>query len=831
MGAHPIYCALRYGGIWNDVTVDVHQPAALRATRGAQDETGGLKSSTLALTFVDITTSYPRYDPDHPLSPLYGIAGRNTRMLLGSLVAVEGFESATPVVARTDAGTAFWTRSTTDAHTGTWSLRAGTVGNSQVSDVTLATPATANAIQFWYKVSSQDPGDGLQVLVDGVSQYVNLAGITGWLQLTVPCLPGGTVRFRYTKDAAGSAGADTAWIDDVTYYQSRAFVETSSWEPDQSLNYALGKGFRSTDVGGSGLLQRVGRWKQSLRSPVYLQISSRVTAGRLLGYWPCEDPAGSTGLTNTVPGGPPGLATNVQYASGADFSGSDPVLKLTATGKVSGRFLKPTGTPNGWQLSWAFQLGATPAALTPVLTWTTSNGYRWYFLVDAVGWTVQAWSPDGLTTLMSTGSVWNFDPVTRATAFRMKVSAAAGTVTVEPAWYMQDAPTVYGLTTTFAGTAGNLLGWGESGNAVTDGMTFGHVYAVSGITDDLQDYNTLQAFNGYKLERAADRFSRLMAYYGLGAQLVGNAVDTQPMGPQKSGRLYELLKEIQATEDGPMYDSESRSAIVFRTRASMYNQAAALTLTRAQLAPPFKKKTDDLVTGNRVTARNAAGGEYTFEVTTGLGSTQDPPNGAGLYEQTADVSVADVADLDEIAGWFAYKWSDTSARYPQVTIDCNAQPSLEGPAGLVGIGDRIVLSDVAPGGVGLIVLGIQETWTTKFVRMITFVCGPDTMYQVGAYDAATSLWDSATTTLAVARDAVQTAWSITSTDPSDAWSTVTPYGWIVEGETMTVTAMSAPAGTGPVTQTATVTRGTNGVPKPHPAGAVINVSPTSRWAR
>lgn len=837
MAAHPLFCALRVGSVWQDVSADVHQGNAVRVVRGAKDESGGLTAAKAELRLLDLATAAPAYDPDHPLSALYGLVGQNTRMIVGLDLVTETFEAVTPVVPRTDAGTAFWTRSNTDAHTGAWSLKAGTVGNSQVSDVTLTTPAGATACVFWYKVSSQDPGDGLQVLVDGVNLIVNLAGVTSWLQIATKCNPGGSIRFRYTKDAAGSAGADTAWIDDVRYYNSRAVVEASSWKPDEELGFhpqtpGPGLGSRWTDLQGEGILRRIGQWKDALRSPVYRQITSRIPAGRLLGYWPGEDKAGSTGLTNALPGGQPGFASGVTYAGGEQLSGTDALIKLGATSKLSGRFVKPTGTVNGWQISFAFKLDAAAPSLGQVITWTTSNGYRYFLNVSATQYQVQCLAPDGVTYLdnVLVGFSGSGDPSAQGVVFRIKCTATAGTVSLETAWYSQDFPTPFGITDTFTGTTGYLLSWAAAGNPAMDGATFGQVYAVAGGTDDLQDYNTLNAFNGYRGELAGYRFLRLLGYFGIYAEVLGNVADTQPMGPQRPDRLIELLKEIQRTEDGPLFDMAWRTGLYLRARASMLNQAAKLTLTKAQCAQPLAKVTDDLVSGNRVTVRNRTGGEATFEIVTGPGSTLDAPAGVGLYEQTVDVNVADDADLDELAGRWAYKLSDTTPRYSSVTVDLDAQPGLETAVGLVEIGDRIVLSDVRPGGVGLIVLGYTDAWDTKFRRKWTAVCSPDTLYNPGRYDTAAVKYDSKTSTLAVARDTVQTAWTITTTDLGDVWSTTgVPYGWVVAGETMTVTAMGVASGTGPYTQNATVTRGTNGIVKAHLVGEEIHISPRVRY--
>ncbi|HEY9415615.1 MAG TPA: hypothetical protein VIQ30_12705, partial [Pseudonocardia sp.] len=71
---------------------------------------------------------------------------------------------------------------------------------------------------------------------------------------------------------------------------------------------------------------------------------------------------------------------------------------------------------------------------------------------------------------------------------------------------------------------------------------------------------------------------------------------------------------------------------------------------------------------------------------------------------------------------------------------------------------------------------------------------------------------------------------VTFTDRDDAWSTTAePYDWLVGGERMTVTNMTAPAGSGPWTQTATVVRAVNGVSKAQTAGTSVYLADTKRW--
>ena len=64
---------LGIGGVWTDITRDVHLPDRV-VIRSAQAGTVSPGSCTLTLNNLD-----GRYSPRNPLSPYYGVIGRNTQ--------------------------------------------------------------------------------------------------------------------------------------------------------------------------------------------------------------------------------------------------------------------------------------------------------------------------------------------------------------------------------------------------------------------------------------------------------------------------------------------------------------------------------------------------------------------------------------------------------------------------------------------------------------------------------------------------------------------------------------------------------------------------------
>ena len=102
--------------------------------------------------------------------------------------------------------------------------RSGTIGDQQVSWIETAVEGPVMGELYW-KVSSRANQDFLRFLIDGVEQitYVNnaqtplrISGEADWDEITFAVGPGNhALRWAYTKDGSGSAGADGGWLDGV----------------------------------------------------------------------------------------------------------------------------------------------------------------------------------------------------------------------------------------------------------------------------------------------------------------------------------------------------------------------------------------------------------------------------------------------------------------------------------------------------------------------------------------------------------------------------------------------------------------------------------------
>jgi len=191
--------------------------------------------------------------------------------------------------------------------------------------------------------------------------------------------------------------------------------------------------------------------------------------------------------------------------------------------------------------------------------------------------------------------------------------------------------------------------------------------------------------------------------------------------------------------------------------------------------------------------------------------------------------VADeTTQLEALADWHLAKGTLERPRYESVSVDLLANPGLEASVNAVREGNMIRVTGYEAEPIDLLVVGIVSD-VGAVEHTVTFRTEPYEPYRTGRYDDGVARYDARTSTVNAAQTTTSTAWAVAATDANDVWSTATPYDWIVAGERVTVTGMTAAAGTGPYTQTATVVRSVNGVVKAQAIGNGIHIANARRW--
>lgn len=606
-------------------------------------------------------------------------------------------------------------------------------------------------------------------------------------------------------------------------------AEASVWQPDNTPEYSqsTGRGRAWVAVSAGGVLQRLGRWEDPISSAIRRQIGMYSS---LTGYWPLEDDTGSQVLEQVVAGGQPGAYSGaVTLAGDPGAGGSDATLLVGNPAWIGGAFI--ASSASGYQICFSARLNALPSSAT----------YGTFFLfVDTQGRTYSwQWNNTSYRTVVTDSSGAALDtsviavqPILTWTRYRIKVTVSGGTITYEPAWYTQDAGTPSGITSTFAGTVtGQPKAWSGYGNSFTDGSSFGHVFAVTDTALDLLNSGDARdAFNGYLGERAGYRFNRLAGEAGI-ARYVNNAALSVPMGRQKSGRLLDLLQQCADSDGGIIYDEPLDIALTMRTNYSLINKSVALALTKGvDVAPPLLKLIGDVGTANDITVNNADGTTVRLEQTAGPRSVNAPPSGVGRYRKPLNVNLLTLGHVANRGNWELVQGTLNRPRYKQVVINLLASPSQRSAVNGLRPGDIVSITSQEPDIVYLQVMTIERSGSDMEDKAV-LSCLPADVWFTGKWDDTAWRLDSATTTLGSTVTTTGTSFTFSFTIITDAWSTTgVPYDVIVAGERITVTAMGAVSGSGPWTQTATVTRSVNGVVKALNSGEQIHVFRPYRYS-
>jgi hypothetical protein len=214
-------------------------------------------------------------------------------------------------------------------------------------------------------------------------------------------------------------------------------------------------------------------------------------------------------------------------------------------------------------------------------------------------------------------------------------------------------------------------------------------------------------------------------------------------------------------------------------------------------------------------------------VTGGRLAALPPPSGVGVYDGGGgSLNIAALTDLANTAWWMTHVGTVDEHRLPGIVIDlgnAGLSVTLAEQVAALDLGWRLTIADppswLTPDAISQLAADItEELWTDRRILTITGI--PSSPYHVAQERATTAHADPGTsTTLSTGYSSGATSlvvnltgllWSVSGADY--------PVDINVAGERMTVTAVS---GSGPLTQTMTVTRGVNGVSKAQASGAVV----------
>ncbi|WP_020385879.1 hypothetical protein [Kribbella catacumbae] len=346
------------------------------------------------------------------------------------------------------------------------------------------------------------------------------------------------------------------------------------------------------------------------------------------------------------------------------------------------------------------------------------------------------------------------------------------------------------------------------------------------------------AVQGYAGETAGERMERVAGLADIDLTIVGAVADTSGMGVQFAEPTLAQIRDAEATDLGVLTEARDALELLYRSRASQYNQTPKLTVdySAGQVAPPFEPVDDDANTRNDVTASRRNGDAFRVTKTSGALSILNPPNGVGPYPDEIQVNCESDAQLPTYAAWLLNLGTLDKLRFPTLTVNL-AAPAAAALATAVlatDVGDLIRITNLDAIGIyddlDVLVVGYSET-IGPVVHEITFGLVPADLYAPAVYATSetvgTGRYD--TYSSALVSGVTSSATSLSVSSQRTVWTTTAaslPFDIMIGGERITVTAITG--ATSP--QTFTVTRAVNGVAKSHLALADVSLYPTPRYA-
>lgn len=571
----------------------------------------------------------------------------------------------------------------------------------------------------------------------------------------------------------------------------------------------------------AGLQRRTGRPGAStiLQSPLRREALAAANASVMTAYWPLEDAAGSTQAASGIAGGSPmAVIGALTFASRAIVIGSAPTLVTDSTidvdllGSVAGH--TPTGTI-AYRGLWGITPGsvANSTALVDVLTVGGTNVNQWAVEHVTSGFLRIQGFFNG-TSVYSTGALGFdiFNDADQMIGLNLVQNGADVDWSLFSRHYVGNTLVQGGLNGTFAGTT---VGQAErlwiGRHSGLFGVGVGH--QMLGTSTTLASGTFEAAMAGNRGETAGRRIYRLCAESAMPLEWVGNLANTALMGPQSIDSLETLLAEAVAADGGIWYEPRDALGIAYRTRASLYNQAATLALTygaAGEVAPPLRPQDDDAYTVNDVTVARDGGSSVRDVQQTGPLSILDPPSGVGRYPESVTLNVYADTQLADIASWRLHcgTWDET--RFPQINLNLRrltkeAKTALRLAAAMLDVGDRVTvasppawlpsetISQLAQGFTEVIT---PDEWT------IAVNATPERPWQVLQLESTTGnqgRLDTYGSALLTALTSGGTSVLVTSALPPGLvtppkWSTTsTPYDLELTGEQVTATAVTSNA--------------------------------------
>lgn len=530
-------------------------------------------------------------------------------------------------------------------------------------------------------------------------------------------------------------------------FQGEISVWPQGWDPTGTDVW--------TDVEASGILRRLSQGPASAHSVIYDALTSPLSPN-VRAYWPMEDVSGSTSLASALTSGSAMTFTgSPDFAAYELFPASDPVPDTSGTVYAGG--VAKYDDPSATQIRFFCSIPSDGLVNGTVICSIDQLDYAGAQIFDLYygnlggtghGVTLHAMHSDGVDVGPDLENTYDVRGKRMYISIELQESGAdiARAVRI----YDLDTGISHDVTDTEPGehlTRVTRVQFGPASRSAasphgTTGLSsvpIGHVTVEDTITS-----NTLLGVHLNPVgEAAGRRVQRICDEHGLAFESVGSLDDTVALGNQTKLNPLDLMQEAELADGGMLYESMPMLGLGYRTRNSLCNQDAQLTLNYtgfnlSQVPTPVE---DDRYIQNKITV-TVNGVSQTYEATTGTLSTALPPAGVGVYGTDVTLNLASSTSALSQAAWRVSLGTVDEPRYPQISVNLAHSSFTNNPAlkqAVLGLrqGDRIVVQNppswLPPGSIDQIILGFDET-ITHFEHRITLICAPASPYRVGVLD-------------------------------------------------------------------------------------------------
>ena len=119
-----------------------------------------------------------------------------------------------------------WALSSSNPYSGIYSAQSDVIEDEQESYLRLSMFCNEGELSFWYSVDSEEDSDFLRFYVNGTEEQA-WSGTIPYTKYTYQISEPGWYQFEwfYSKDESGSAGEDSAWLDDIRYKNRSSFLD------------------------------------------------------------------------------------------------------------------------------------------------------------------------------------------------------------------------------------------------------------------------------------------------------------------------------------------------------------------------------------------------------------------------------------------------------------------------------------------------------------------------------------------------------------------------------------------------------------------------------